>query len=129
MVTIVGFEKKRSKNGGSFLVLTVEGGVKVERSESTGNWFAQTLKTNILASMDEATAKALIGSQLPGKIVKKRCSPYTYVIPNTGEERVLEYTYEYVQTTDDNQEIKSEQLEFAKEESPLSINAEDDLVV
>lgn len=95
MVTVVNYERKHNRDGGSFLVLNIEGGIQMTKSESTGAWFAQTLKTNILANMDEKSAKAMIGTQIAGKIVKKECKPYVYTIPTTGEEKMLNYTYEY----------------------------------
>lgn len=95
MVTVVKYERKNNKEGGSFLLLTIEGGVTMSKSETTGTWFAQTLKTNILANMDEKSAKALVGQKIPGKIIKRQCTPYTYCIPTTGEEKLLDYTYEY----------------------------------
>ncbi len=95
MVTITGYHKRKNQEGGSFLVLTIEGGVTMSQSESTGNWIASTLKTNIIASMDEKTCMTMIGQQLPGTIERKACAPYSYTIPSTGEEKTLNYTYEY----------------------------------
>ena len=76
------------------------------KSESTGNWFCQVSKCNIIASFGEPTAKAMLGQSMCGSIVKVDCEPYTYKIPNTGEEKVLNYTYEYVE--DDVTDIQSE---------------------
>lgn len=95
MVTIIGYQKRKNQEGGSFLVLQIEGGVTMTQSESTGTWFAGTLKTNIVASMDEKTCVTMIGQELPGTILKISCDPYSYTIPSTGEQKTLNYTYEY----------------------------------
>lgn len=95
-VTVTGYQKKKNSEGGSFYVLQIEGGVNISKSETTGNYFASTMKTNIVASMDETSCKALIGSQLPGTIIKKEVMPYSYTVPSTGEEIMLNYKYEYV---------------------------------
>ena len=94
-VTVTNYLKKKNSEGGSFLVLTIEGGVQMRQSQDTGNWFASSLKTNILANMDEASCRAMIGKELPGTIIKKKCPPYSFTIPSTGEERTLDYTFDY----------------------------------
>lgn len=94
-VTIIGYQKKKNQEGGSFLVLNIEGGVVMSQSESTGSWFASTMKTSIVASMDEKTIMGMIGQTLPGTIIKKQCPPYSYTIPSTGEDKTLDYTYEF----------------------------------
>ncbi|MFM7024429.1 MAG: hypothetical protein ACKOXB_15785 [Flavobacteriales bacterium] len=96
MVTITGYSKKDSPSGGKFIVLHLEGGVQMVRSEESGTWFASALKTNIIASVDEKTCKTLVGTQLPGTIIKKKVTPYKYTVPSTGEERMLDYRYEYI---------------------------------
>lgn len=95
-VTVTGYQKKKNSEGGSFFVLQIEGGVNITKSETSGNYFATTMKTNIVASMDEVSCKALIGSELPGTVIKKEVAPYSYTIPSSGEEVMLNYKYEYV---------------------------------
>jgi hypothetical protein len=96
MVKITKYTVKKNKDGGKFIVLTITGGVSVQRSETTGNPFVSTLKTNILANVDEQTAKAMIGQELPGSIVKQACEPYQYTTPD-GETKLLEYSYQYLE--------------------------------
>ncbi len=96
MVTITGYTKKESATGGKFIVLHLEGGLQMVRSEDTGTWFASALKSNIIASVDEKTCRSLIGTQIPGSIIKQKVTPYKYTVPSTGEERMLDYRYEYI---------------------------------
>jgi len=110
MVTVTGFQKRKNSEGGSFLVLTIEGGVMLNKSETSGNWFASTMKTNIVASMDENSCQALVGQQLPGTIIKKEVKEYAYTIPSSGEQVILNYKYEYV-----NDDEVSESVEAPEE--------------
>jgi hypothetical protein len=93
-VIVTGYQKKKGANG-SFLVLTLEGGVEMKKNATTGGYFASAMKTNLLASMDEKACKGLVGQQFPGNIVKQQCTPYAYVVPSTGEEKMLDYKYMY----------------------------------
>ena len=101
MVTVTGYTKKDSASGSKFIVLHLEGGLQMVKSE-TGTWFASALKTNVIASVDEKTVKTLVGTQLQGSIIKQKCNPYKYTVPSTGEERLLDYKYEYVDNEGDD---------------------------
>ena len=104
MVTIVGFEKKKSAKGGSFIVLKVEGGVQSMYNEQTKKWYLGAMKCNIIAAVDEATCKNLIGSEIPGTIVKTKCMPYQYTIPSSGKTITIAHRFVYegnLQLTDE----------------------------
>jgi hypothetical protein len=104
MVTIVGFEKKKSAKGGSFIVLKVEGGVQSMYNEHTKKWYLGAMKCNIIAAVDEATCKNLIGSEISGTIVKKKCLPYSYTIPSSGKTITIAHRFVYegsLQLTDE----------------------------
>ena len=53
-------------------------------------------KEALLASVDEATCKSLLGTELPGDIKKVNCMPYKYVVPKSGKEITMHYRYVYV---------------------------------
>lgn len=94
-VTIIKAFERKNKKGESFNVLVVEGGLTMVQSKKSNNWFAQSMRTNILASMSLDTCKSLIGTTLPGKIIKQKCTPYEYKTPNSKIIK-LDYTYSYV---------------------------------
>ncbi|MBK9300626.1 MAG: hypothetical protein IPN14_08470 [Bacteroidetes bacterium] len=55
-----------------------------------------TAKTAYVATtFDVQTAEALIGSELPGTVVKVASEPYDYVVKETGETMTLTHRYEY----------------------------------
>ena len=97
MVTITDYQTKKNQRGEQFVVLNLISDVVMEQSTNTGNWFANTYKANIVASVDEENAKLMIGKQLPGSIIKKECEPYEYVIKSTGKKKILTHTFEYVE--------------------------------
>ena len=61
------------------------------------NYYAQSMKTNIIASMDIKSCKSIVGEKLPGEIAKKNCDPYSFTTAD-GISKTLNYTYEYQET-------------------------------
>lgn len=96
MLRIVNFKERESDDGSTFFALTIQGGVELVKSNATGNFYATARKTSITSTFDEETCQALLGSEIPGKIVKKECEPYTFTIKDTGEIIELSHRYEYV---------------------------------
>ncbi len=48
------------------------------------------------STLDEATCKQMIGTQLDGSIQKLSCEPYEYVVADTGEVIELAHRWAYV---------------------------------
>lgn len=96
MVTVSNYQLKKNKRGEQFIVLNLISDIVMEKSTNTGNYFANTYKSNIVASFDEDTAKLMVGKQLPGNIIKKECEPYEYTVKATGKKKTLTHTFVYV---------------------------------
>lgn len=96
MVTIVNFEKRQSKTGKEFLALILQGGVEMMRSAETGQFYATVKRCSVPSTLDEATCKLMIGSQLDGSIQKLSCDPYEYVVPETGDVIELSHRWSFV---------------------------------
>lgn len=96
MLRIVNFNQRESEDGSTFFALTIQGGVELVKSKATGNFYATARKTSITSTFDEDTCKALLGSEISGKIVKQDCEPYEMTIKETGEVIELSHRYEYV---------------------------------
>ena len=94
-VIVVGYEKKKSAKGGSFIIIKVEGGVQSIFNEQTKKWYLTSMKTNIIASIDETTCKNLVGTELPGTIVKQKCMPYNYTVPLSGKTLTIAHRFVY----------------------------------
>lgn len=93
MVTVKGFIERKTKEGKSFLVLELEGGIEVVTSQTTGKPYASIKRCSIPCTFDKDTARAMIGSHLEGEIIKVNCDPYLYTNPQTNEEMTLNYSY------------------------------------
>lgn len=96
MVRIINFKERESQDGSTFFALTIQGGVELIKSKETGNFYATARRTSIPSTFDKETCEALIGSELPGQIVKHQCEPYSHTIKETGEVIELSYRFEYV---------------------------------
>ncbi len=96
MVRIVNFKKRQSEDGKEFFVLEITAGIEMVMSQSTGQFYATAKKAYIASTFDEETCKALVGSEMPGSIIKAECEPYEYTIRDTGEVISLNYRYVYL---------------------------------
>lgn len=94
MVTIIN-ACKRKKDGKSFMVLQIQGGVEMVQNATTGRFYATAKKCFIPCTFDELTAQSLIGTQINGCISRIDCDPYQYTVPSTGEIITLAHTYSY----------------------------------
>lgn len=97
MVTIINFKERLTEEGKNFFVLEAQGGIEMIQSKVTGNFYATAKKAFIPATFDEATCKALVGTQMQGEIIKEECDPYEYVNKETGEVIMLSHRYVYAQ--------------------------------
>lgn len=95
MVTIIDFETRMNAEGKPYIALILQGDVQMVLSKETGKYYATSKKVGISSTFNTDTAKALIGRQMPGVIVKEQCEPYDYTNPNTGEVVRLNYNYVY----------------------------------
>ncbi len=98
MVTIKSFQKRQSTDGREFITLELVGGVEMVQSQNSGRFYATVRKTSIPATFDEETASSLVGSKMPGEIVRIESDPYEYTIKATGEVVVLQHSYGYQPT-------------------------------
>ncbi|MDP1763821.1 MAG: hypothetical protein Q8L07_08015 [Sediminibacterium sp.] len=96
MLTITDFKIAESKQGKEFVSLTLTGGVEFIQSQETGNFYLKGMKCRIPSTLDETSAKALLGTQVPGRIERVGCDSYEYTIKETGEVITLAHTYVYL---------------------------------
>lgn len=94
MVTITDYKLRESFEGKAFFALTLQGGIEIVKSAS-GNSYATIKKASMPTTFDEITCKALVGTQLPGRIEKVETVPYEYTIQETGEVIMLSHRYDY----------------------------------
>lgn len=95
MVTISNYKSATNAEGEAFFMLILLGGVESVQSKETGRFYLTAKKATISSTFDEATCQSLVGTKLPGSIIKEEVDPYDYVIPETGEEIQLSHRYSY----------------------------------
>jgi hypothetical protein len=95
MVTVTNFLERQRKDGSSFVVLEITGGLELVQSSSSGNFYATIRKCTIPSTFSVEIAKTLIGTQISGDIVRVEVPAYEYVNKRTGEIMTLQHGYSY----------------------------------
>ncbi|WP_412985625.1 hypothetical protein [Pontimicrobium sp. IMCC45349] len=95
MVTIINFKERQKEDGTTFFVLELQGGIEMVKSKETGNFYATAKRAFIPSTFDKDVCTSLIGTKMPGGIVKEVCEPFNYVITETGEEITLNHRWVY----------------------------------
>ena len=95
MVTVSSYNIRTRKDGTTFIALEITGGVELVQSSTTGKFYATVRKCSIPSTFDESIAKTLIGSRMPGNVVRVQVDPYDYVNQRTGEILQLQHSYSY----------------------------------
>lgn len=95
MVTIVNYKERQKEDGTEFFVLELQGGIEMVKSKETGNFYATAKRAYIPSTFTKEVCQSLIGTQMPGGIVKEVCEPFNYVIKETGEEITLNHRWVY----------------------------------
>lgn len=97
MVTVKSYFLNQSADGKTYVCLELIGEIEILLSEKAGKFYADVKKCKIPTRIDEATAKLIVGREIPGSIVKKECAAWEYTIPATGEVITIHHRYEYEQ--------------------------------
>jgi hypothetical protein len=95
MLTVTSYQKRQSKDGREFITLELQGGLEMVQSQETGRFYATVRKCSMPTTFDENIAKALVGNQVSGTIVRVSCDPYEYTVPSTGEVITLAHRWSY----------------------------------
>lgn len=110
MVRIINYTQRQAEDGREFFALEISGGIEMVKSKETGHFYATSKKTSIPSTFDEETCKALIGTEMPGEVVRQEVDPYSYVVRETGEELTLSHRWVYV-PEENTTSSKEEELE------------------
>lgn len=94
MVIVKNYHVREGEQG-NFISLELMGDIELVQSTNTGRYYATARRCFISSTFDEATAKMMVGKNVPGVIKRVPCEPYDYTIPETGEIVNLGYTWDY----------------------------------
>lgn len=85
---------QQAESGKTFCSLQLQGGVEPVQSK-TGRYYLTVRSCWISTTFTEDMCRGLLGTSLPGNVVKVPCQPYEYTAKDTGEILTLDYTWEY----------------------------------
>ena len=80
MVTVKNYVLRESKEGKGFISLELQGDLEMVQSMETGKFYATVRTCNVSSTFDEATAKTMIGKQMPGSIKRVQTETYEYIL-------------------------------------------------
>lgn len=103
MVIITDIAIRENSDGEEFIALILSGGLEMVRSNTTNKFYGTVRSCSVPSTLDEITAKAMIGQKIPGEIVKVSCEPYEFTT-DSGETIELEFRYEYEDTSSNVEE-------------------------
>ena len=95
MVTVTACLERQKKDGTSFTVLEISGGVELVESKTTQRYYATLRRCTIPFTGTMDVAKMLIGQKIEGEIVKVIVAPYDFVNQRTGEVMKLQHSYAF----------------------------------
>lgn len=95
MVTVIGYAVRQRKDGTTFIALELSGGLEMQQSQTTGNFYATTKRCSIPSTFDENFAKMMVGEKIEGDVVRVEADPYEFVNKRTGEIMLLQHSYAY----------------------------------
>ena len=96
MVIVKNYHLRTGEDGGEFVTLEIEGDLELVQSQNTGRFYATARRCFIFSTFDQETAERMIGSQMPGRIIRVPKDPFDYTIPETGEVIVVNHGWEYI---------------------------------
>ena len=95
MVTVIGYAVRQRKDGSTFIALELSGGLEMQQSQTTGNFYATTKRCSIPSTFDENFAKMMVGEKIEGDVVRVEADPYEFLNQRTGEIMLLQHSYAY----------------------------------
>ena len=68
MITVTDYAERESKDGKSFMTLTLLGDPEMVKSQNSGNYYLTARKASIICTFNEEACKRMLGKELPGSI-------------------------------------------------------------
>ena len=115
MIKIIDYKLSENNLGKGFVSLKITAGLEPVQSRSSGKFYLKQKSCYIPSTIDVASVESVIGTQLPGKIERVACEPYSYTIEQTGEVVELSHRYEY-QPDDVMEEVEDQEKILADDQ-------------
>jgi hypothetical protein len=96
MVRVVGVIQRQDKENRPFVLMELQGDLELVQSQKSLSFYGTVRRCTIPCTLDIETAESFVGREIPGSIVRVECTPYEYVMPETGEVVTLAYRWSYM---------------------------------
>jgi proteasome assembly chaperone (PAC2) family protein len=90
-----------SKTKEEYNIVVLQGNVEIQKSQSTGKFYLRSKTISIPTTLNQNEIKQLIGSSIPGEIVKVDCPEYLVPVPNSTRKLKITHSFEYSPTSAD----------------------------
>jgi hypothetical protein len=95
MVTITNCIERQKSDGSNFTVLEISSGIEVIQSSTSGKFYISSKRTTLPCTFSFQFAQSLIGTQMPGNVVRIQVPAYDYINPRTNETMKLQHAFSY----------------------------------
>lgn len=96
MLTITNYVQRNNSDEQAYFALELTSDEpEMVLSRTTNRYYITARKCYMSSTFNEAICKKMVGKEFPGSIVKAKCEPYEFTVPETGEVITREHRYEY----------------------------------
>lgn len=96
MVKIIDAQTRvNAKTKEEYSVIVLMGESQILNSKANGKPYLTAKKVTIPTTLDQAQIKDLIGTNLPGEILKVDCPEYEIKMPNSNKKVKITHTFQY----------------------------------
>ena len=94
MVTVKNYALREGEKG-TFVSLELVGDLEMVQSSNTGRFYATVRRCFVSSTLDEETAKQMVGKNIKGSISRVEVEEYEYTVPETAEVILLKHRWDY----------------------------------
>jgi hypothetical protein len=94
-----------SKTKEEYNTVVLQGNVEIQKSQATGKFYLRSKTISLPTTLNQNEIKQLIGSSIPGEIVKVDCPEYLVPVPNSTRKLKINHSFEYSPAAGDNANV------------------------
>ena len=94
-----------SKTKEEYNVVVLQGNVEIQKSQTSGKFYLGSKTISIPTTLSQNEANQLIGSSIPGEIVRVDCHEYLVPVPNSTRKLKINHSFEYSPAAGDNANV------------------------
>jgi len=126
MVTVIETAVRENGEGETYVALKLQAELEMIQSNKTGRFYATARTCWISSTFTEEVAETIVGSKMPGRVVKQVTEAYNYTVPQTGE--VIELSHKWVYATEETPKPVPPRPSHTMRKAEPSLNGIEELV-